>query len=82
MIAKGRREDAPWIKDAASRWADCFKACGDAGMRGFQPRNLTPYAHMLKDHAPYMIADVGGLGRFGGEKLEKVNDDFKQTYHR
>ena len=77
MIAKESREDAPRIEDAALHWAESFRACGDAGMRGFQPRNWTPYAHML-----YMVADIGGLGRFGGEELEKVNDDFKQTFHR
>ena len=81
-MSKAGKEDAAKVADAAAMWGRNFLACGTAGLRGFMPKNLTPYAHIVKDHVPHMISKLGGLGRFSGERLEKLNDEFKQTFHR
>ena len=82
LIAKGKKEDADEVQAAATSWGSNFLACGEVGLRGFQPPNFTPYAHLIKDHAPHMVRQLGGLGRFSGERLEKLNDEFKTTFHK
>ena len=56
--------------------------CGKSGIRGFQAKHLTPYAHTLTTHIAPMVGQVGGLDKFNGESLEKLNDEFKKTFLR
>ena len=77
QISKSKKEDAERIAVAAGEWGRNFLALGDTGLRGFGRANLTPYAHLVMVHAPYMVGKLGGLGRFSGERLEKLNDEVK-----
>ena len=82
FIGSASREEAPQVAAAASSWAQNFLACGEAGIRGFESTRLTPYFHLIATHAPYMVAEIGGLSRFSGEKLEALNDSFKRGHMR
>ena len=77
FIGSATREEAPQVAAAAASWAKNFIGCGEAGIRGFESSRLTPYFHLLATHAPTMVAEVGGLSKFSGEKLEALNDAFK-----
>ena len=50
-------------------------------------KDVTPYMHVLVAHMPKLLRDVGSLGKFSQQGLEKLNDDitkayFKSTNHR
>ena len=81
-IGKGKREEASQIAAAASTWAQNFIRCGNAGLRGFESTRLTPYFHLVATHAASLVGEIGGLDRFSGEKLEKLNDMFKRSHMR
>ena len=66
----------------AHEWGRLFLACGQAGLRGFSPKHLTPYSHKLITHSGYMFSLVGPLERFSGEALEHLNDDMKKGHMR
>ena len=51
-------------------------------MRGFQDKNITPYAHSLMTHAPEEVEEIGPLEPFNGEALEKLNDELKKNHLR
>ena len=51
-------------------------------MRGFQPKNITPYWHSLMTHADEVVKEVGPLDDHNGESLEKENDEFKNSHLR
>ena len=82
MIGKAEKEDSITIKELACQWGASFLECGKSGIRGFQAKHLTPYAHTLTTHVAPMVALVGGLDKFNGESLEKLNDEFKKTFLR
>ena len=64
----------------AHEWGKAFLACGRAGLRGFSQQNFTPYSHKILTHAGHMVTLVGGLERFSGEQLEKLNDEMKKGH--
>ena len=66
----------------AHEWGKAFLACGRAGLRGFSQQNFTPYSHKILTHAGHMVTLVGGLERFSGEQLEKLNDEMKKGHLR
>ena len=84
LVGKGEKTDAPQIEIAALNWGKEFLRCGSAphGMRGFQQKNITPYAHWLMTHAAPLNARIGPLDKFSGETLEKWNDEFKKSHLR
>ena len=82
LIGKAEKEDSATIKELACQWGAAFLDCGQSGIRGFQAKHLTPYAHVLTTHIAPMVAQVGGLDKFNGESLEKLNDEFKKTFLR
>ena len=51
-------------------------------MRGFARDRHTPYVHIVGIHAPVWNRQLGPLGKFGGEKLENLNDQFKRGHLR
>ena len=65
------KDEADFVEQAAVRWGQNFLACRDAGLRGFR---VTPYTHLVKDHVPALVRVLGGLNRFSGEQLERLND--------
>ena len=73
-MSHATKEEAEVVEQAAVRWGINFLACRDAGLRGFR---VTPYVHLVKDHAPAMVRAIGGLNRFSGEQLERLNDQIK-----
>ena len=82
MVGTAQRGDAPSVKTSALEWGKAFLSCGEAGIRGFQPKHLTPYCHFLMTHSPAYVAEFGGLRKFSGEKLEHLNDEFKKSHLR
>ena len=82
LVGNGEKSDAPQIEILAQEWGKAFLQCGKNGMRGFQEKHLTPYAHNLTTHCAAEVNKHGGLKRLNGEALERANDDFKKTHMR
>lgn len=82
MVGNAKKSDAPEIEILAQDWGKAFLQCGKNGMRGFQEKHLTPYAHHLTTHCAAEVNIHGGLKRFNGEALERLNDDFKKCHLR
>ena len=82
LVGNGKKSDAPEIEILAQEWGKDFLQCGKSGMRGFQEKHLTPYAHHLTTHCAAQVRKYGGTKRFNGESLERANDDFKKTHLR
>ena len=51
-------------------------------MHGFAKERHTPYVHIVGVHAPEWNRQLGPLRKFGGEKLENLNDQFKRGHLR
>ena len=81
-IRTGKREEASTIAVAASQWLRNIVACGDAGLQGYKKERITPYVHITSTHAPEWNRQLGPLSKFGGEKLERLNDEFKRGHLR
>ena len=81
-ICNGTKEEAPTIAASAIQWLRDINACGDAGMLGFARKRHTPYVHIIGIHAPEWNRQLGPLRKFGGEKLENLNDQFKRGHLR
>ena len=82
MVGKAERDEAPVVKEKACQWGVSFLHLGRIGIRGFQPKYLTPYAHFLITHTAPMVQQIGGLDKFNGEALERLNDEFKKIFLR
>jgi len=74
FIGKGTKEDAQQISSMAADWAQQFLELGRRGLSGFTSDKLTPYFHLIASHSGPLVAQLGGLDRFAGEKLEHLND--------
>ena len=51
-------------------------------MQGFKKERHTPYVHITGVHAPEWNRQLGPLNKFGGVKLENLNDQFKRGHLR
>ena len=51
-------------------------------MHGFAKERHTHYVHIVGVHAPEWNRQLGPLRKFGGEKLENLNDQFKRGHLR
>ena len=80
LIAKGSKEDAPRVREMGTAWGRHFLDCGAAGMKGFEAKNVTPYAHFVSCHAWKWLALLGALWLLSGQSLEKLNDIYKRVY--
>ena len=66
--------------EKATSWIKLFTSL-------YKTKDVTPYMHVLVAHVPKFLRDVGSLGKFSQQGLEKLNDDitkayFKSTNHR
>ena len=82
LIKHSTKEEAANVQQAALDWGKAFLDLGRKGFRGFQPKNLTPYCHLVITHAAEQVARDGPLNRFSGERLERCNDEIKQLHLR
>ena len=69
-VGKAKRSDAPDIELAALKWGKAFLKCGESGMRGFQPKNVPPYAHALMTHVALQVKTFGPMKLYNGQSLE------------
>lgn len=51
-------------------------------LKGFYPKDITPYLHWFHVHLPYSVKQFGGLDKLSGELLEAQNDQIKKTHLR
>jgi hypothetical protein len=58
-----------------------FLELGKQKREGYQPKNITPYLHVLLYHVPYFVSRYGNLSQFSGQGVEKANDIVKQIHH-
>ena len=57
-----------------------FLKIGNKKREGYQPKNVTPYLHVLVYHVPYFVGRYGSLLQFSGQGVEKTNDIVKQIH--
>ena len=82
FVANAKKSDAPEIEISAANWGKAFLECGKSGMRGFQEKHFTPYAHALMTHIGAQCGKFGAMKKFNGEALERLNDEFKKCHLR
>ena len=81
-VGNAKKTDAADIEISAANWGKAFLDCDKSGMRGFQEKHFTPYAHFLMTHAGRQCKRFGELKKFNGEGLERSNDEFKKNHMR
>ena len=57
-----------------------FLNLGKMKREGYQPKNVTPYLHVLLYHVPIFVSNYGSLSQFSGQAVEKTNDILKKIH--
>ena len=57
-----------------------FLEIGKMKREGYQPKNITPYLHVLLYHIPFFVGKHGSLSKFSGQAVEKTNDILKHIH--
>ena len=57
-----------------------FLKIGAMKREGYQPKNVTPYLHVLLYHIPFFVGKYGSLSEFSGQGVEKTNEILKQIH--
>ena len=82
VAGKGEKTDAGKLAEKTNHWLAAFLALGRVGLRGFSPKDVTPYIHWMNAHLAHSLFRFGDLNKLSGEMLEAQNDEIKKTHMR
>ena len=72
--------DSSHVFSKVRSFVEDFLKIGTKKREGYQPKNVTPYLHVLVYHVPYFVGRYGSLIQFSGQGVEKTNDIVKQIH--
>ncbi len=78
-INDGSLQDPTDLFTKAKQWILDYQ---DIAKHRLGYETITPYMHIMVHHIPKYISLHGGLSRFSGQGVEKLNDVCKQLHHK
>ena len=79
-VAHCSSEDAQEVFNQSKSWVENFH--NTPSRFGYSSSRMTPYMHIFCHHFPYYVSMYGGVSKYSGQGMEKLNDIVKFIHHR